>query len=184
MAFNGLTCTYINFDRPLVQKNLWISYLTSPSAPVVYAMTLPWGFVGPLMSAILLFLDWGVPIIFPWNKPPKFKQTYCFWLPGHCSWDLLRPSEGTYFEDKVSHKLRCFPVNLIMKLSNLWYPHFHPLRNTESLIPQFSTQKDLNKLTQRSQNIKQAELDPREAYQRFQREAANPKGSVGTSTCS
>ena len=66
MAFNGFTCAYINFDGPVVQKNLWISYF--PKCPVVYAMTLPWGLVGPLLSTILLFLDWGVPIIFPQNN--------------------------------------------------------------------------------------------------------------------
>lgn len=66
MAFNGFICAYINFDGPLVHNNLWISYF--PKCPVVYIMTISWGLVGPLLSAILLFLDWGVLIIFPWNN--------------------------------------------------------------------------------------------------------------------
>ena len=55
---------------------------------MVYDVDLSQGFVGPLMAVILLSLDWGVPTIFPWNKSPKFKHTYCFWLPGHNSWGL------------------------------------------------------------------------------------------------
>lgn len=90
-------------------KQPLISYLISPKCPVVYVMTIPWGLVGPLLSAVLLFLDWGVLIIFPWNNlwsSSKLTVSGCLW---HGSWDLLSPSEGTYFEDRVSHRPQMFP---------------------------------------------------------------------------
>lgn len=117
MALNGFICAYINFDGPLVQNNLWFLILF-PQMP-------QWSMLWPYLEALWVpyclpsaFLRLRGLIIFSLEITSEV-QTYCFWLPGHGSWDLLSPSEGTYFEDGVSHRLKCFPVSLTMENSQI-----------------------------------------------------------------
>lgn len=50
MAFNSLTCAYLDFNLSGQNSLNFLSQLISPSPPRVYAVDLPQGFVNPLTA--------------------------------------------------------------------------------------------------------------------------------------